>query len=198
VGRHGTRVEVPGWLVPLLDAPPVLPRRPDRMRLAVDLARENVHRGSGGPFGALVVASETGQVVSAGVNLVVASHNSTAHAEMLALQLAEASLRTYDLGSAPGGPYELVTSVEPCVMCLGAVLWSGVTTLVCGARDEDAHAIGFDEGPKPVHWVDRLGGRGIGVVLDLLREESAAVLAEYRAGGGEVYNASRPLLTAAR
>jgi len=168
------------------------------MRLAVSLARQNVRRGTGGPFGALVVASETGQVISGGVNLVVASHNSTAHAEMLALQLAEERLGTYDLGAAPGGPYELVSSVEPCVMCLGAVLWSGISTLVCGARDEDAHAIGFDEGPKPAHWVDALGSRGVGVVLDLLRDESAAVLSEYQAGGGAVYNASRTLLAAAR
>lgn len=189
---------MPGWLVPLLDAPPTLPRRSDRMRLAISLARQNVRQGTGGPFGALVVASDTGEVVSAGVNLVVASHNSTAHAEMVALQLAEDRLGTFDLGAAPGRPYELVSSAEPCVMCLGAVLWSGVTTLVCGARDEDAHAIGFDEGPKPAHWVDKLGGRGVGVVLDLLRDESAAVLAEYHATGGPVYNASRPLLSAAR
>jgi len=189
------QVAVPSWLEPMLADPPVLARRTDRMRLAIALARENVDRGTGGPFGALVAQTTTGRVVAAGVNVVVASHNSTAHAEMVALQLAEARVGAFDLGTAAEGPYELVSSVEPCVMCLGAVLWSGVSTLICAARDEDALAIGFDEGPKPSHWVDAVGSRGIAVVLDLLRQESVAVLEEYRARGGPIYNASHAVLT---
>nr|MBA2345096.1 nucleoside deaminase [Rubrobacter sp.] len=59
----------------------------------------------------------------------------------------------------------------------------------CGARDEDAGAIGFDEGPKPPMWTDRFEERGIAVTRDVLREEAVAVLREYAATGGEIYNA---------
>ena len=75
-------------------------------------------------------------------------------------------------------------------MCLGATPWSGVSTLIVGARDEDARAIGFDEGSKPDDWVAYLEGRGIGVQLDVLRDEAADVLREYMRTGGEIYNAT--------
>ncbi len=183
------RVEIslPAWLEHRLESLPRLPDRTARMRLAVALAAENVARGTGGPFGALVADPRTGQVLSLGVNVVVPSGNCTAHAEMVALQLAQA--RVGDLGTAAGEGLELVTSVEPCTMCLGAVVWSGVSTLVCGARDEDARAVGFDEGPKPPQWVEQLASRGISVVLDLCREQSRAVLRDYAARGGPIYGA---------
>jgi len=72
-------------------------------------------------------------------------------------------------------------------MCFGAVPWSGVSSLVCGARDEDARSIGFDEGPKLTNWVEELESRGIRVVRDVLRDEAAAVLREYGQGGGMIY-----------
>ena len=71
---------------------------------------------------------------------------------------------------------------------LGATLWSGVTRLVCGARAEDAEAIGFDEGPKLPDWAAQLEARGIEVIRDVERGYAAAVLQEYAAGGGPVYN----------
>jgi len=73
-------------------------------------------------------------------------------------------------------------------MCFGAVPWSGVTRLVCGARDEDARSIGFDEGPKLANWVEALEQRGITVVRDVLREQAANVLREYADTGGTIYN----------
>ena len=110
---------------------------------------------------------------------------------MVALQLAQADLGCHDLAAAPGGPYELVSSVEPCTMCLGAVVWSGVQTLVCGATDGDARAIGFDEGPKPPDWVSALHQRGIAVHREVLRPDAAAVLQAYADAGGPIYNARR-------
>jgi tRNA(Arg) A34 adenosine deaminase TadA len=73
----------------------------------------------------------------------------------------------------------------------GELLAPGVRHLVCGARDEDASAIGFDEGEKPIQWVPALERRGITVVRDVLREEAASVLREYVENGGEIYNARR-------
>lgn len=182
-------IEIPPWLARAQTSAP-LPGAEERMRVVVGLARENVRRGSGGPFAAAVVGP-AGRLVAAGVNLVVTSGNSTAHAEMVALQLAETRLRHHDLASAAGGPYELVSSVEPCLMCLGAVVWSGVQSLVCGARDADARAVGFDEGPKPADWVRALQSRGIVVRRDVLADEAARVLRDYAAAGGPVYNPRR-------
>ena len=73
-------------------------------------------------------------------------------------------------------------------MCLGAVPWSGVRSLVCGARDEDARSIGFDEGDKPGDWVASLSGRGIRVQRDVCRAAAAGVLRDYIASGGKLYN----------
>jgi tRNA(Arg) A34 adenosine deaminase TadA len=106
--------------------------------------------------------------------------------------LAQKSLARYDLSDGGRQHYDLVATTEPCAMCFGAVPWSGVQQLVCGARDEDARAIGFDEGPKLPDWVSALNSRGIAVQRDVLREEATAVLREYVAAGGVVYNAGRP------
>jgi len=156
------------------------------MRFAIELARENVARRTGGPFGAAVFEAAGGRLVSVGVNLVEASNCSMAHAEMIAIALAQQAVGHYDLGAA--GVYELATSVEPCAMCLGAIPWSGLRRIVCGARGEDAAAIGFDEGAKPADWVGELHQRGIEVVRDVRRDNARAVLQQYAQTGGLIYN----------
>lgn len=161
------------------------------MALAVELARRNVRNGTGGPFGAAIFERGSGRVISAGVNRVIPERCSVAHAEMVAMMLAQQSLGSHDLGAAGTAECELVTSAEPCAMCLGAVPWSGVRSLVCGARSGDAEEIGFDEGDKPENWVGALQGRGISVKRDVLSQEAAEVLREYARMGGEIYNARK-------
>ena len=160
----------------------------DRMRFVVELSRLNVRRGTGGPFGAAIFERETGRLLAPGVNLVVGSGCSVFHAEMVAVMVAQRVLGTFDLGGGGLPAYELVATTEPCAMCLGATPWSGVRHLVCGARDEDARTVGFDEGVKPDFWVGALEDRGITVERDVLREEASGVLREYAEGGGEIYN----------
>jgi tRNA(Arg) A34 adenosine deaminase TadA len=181
-------IRLPDWVAGCLaEAGPVAATDAARMDLAVRLARWNVERRTGGPFGAIVFERGTGRIVAPGVNLVEACANSTAHAEMVALALAQRVLGTHALRGAGGREYELVTSTEPCAMCLGAVPWSGVTRLVCGARDADARAIGMDEGHKPADWIAGLERRGITVVRDVRRAEAAAVLELYKERGGALY-----------
>jgi tRNA(Arg) A34 adenosine deaminase TadA len=163
----------------------------ERMRLAIDMARRNVAAETGGPFGAAVFEAESGRLLAAGVNLVVVARCSILHAEVVALILAQQHLGRFDLGSEGLPAYELVTSAEPCAMCFGAVLWSGVRRLVCAAREEDVRAVGFDEGPKPVDWPGELQRRGIAVVRDVCRAEAVTVLKDYAHGGGLVYNPRR-------
>lgn len=163
----------------------------ERMAFVLELARRNVSEGTGGPFGAAIFEMEKGRLVSVGVNRVAPLHCSSAHAEIMAIMLAQQALKTFDLGGKDLAPMELVSSTAPCAMCLGATPWSGVRRLVCGARAEDAETVGFDEGSKPTSWQECLRQRGIEVVEDVLREEAAAVLKAYQSQGGLIYNARR-------
>jgi tRNA(Arg) A34 adenosine deaminase TadA len=181
-------IRLPDWVAACVaEAEPVAATDEARMGLAIRLSRLNVEHETGGPFAALVFERGTGRVIAPGVNLVEACANSTAHAELVALALAQRVLGTHALRGAGGGAYTLVTSTEPCAMCLGAVPWSGVTRLVCGARDADARAIGMDEGHKPADWIAGLEQRGIAVRRDVRRAEAAAVLQLYRERGGALY-----------
>ncbi len=161
------------------------------MQFVVELAATNVEEGTGGPFGAAVFERYTGRLVSIGVNVVESTNCSHAHAEMVALAHAQHAVHTFDLGASNVPEHELVTSCEPCAMCYGAIPWSGVRRLLCGARASDAEAIGFDEGAKPKRWVAELNNRGISVVRDLCRKEAVAVLQRYKAGGGAIYGNRR-------
>ena len=181
---------LPGWVEELLSDPErTYPTEEDRMRLVVELSRLNVERGTGGPFGAAIFERETGRLLAPGMNLVVPSSCSVAHAEMVAIMIAQQVVGDFDLGSEGKPAYELYASTEPCAMCFGATPWSGVRGLLCGARDEDARAVGFDEGVKLPDWITALEERGISVKRDVLREDAARVLRDYANSGGEVYNA---------
>lgn len=158
------------------------------MRLAVSLSRENVIRGSGGPFGAAVFAAGGERPLAVGVNAVERLGNAVLHAEVVALMLAQAAVASYTLRRDDGPEYELFTSCVPCAMCLGAALWSGVTRIVCGGAREDAMELGFDEGPVFPSSYRYLEERGIRIDLDVLRDEARDVFALYRRRGGLVYN----------
>lgn len=182
-------IGAPDWVGEVVDWRARYRSDEERMRLAIELARQNVMRGSGGPFGAGVFESGGGRLVAVGVNSVTRLNNSVLHAETMAIMLAQARLGTYALGSLGDESFLLVTSCEPCAMCLGATLWSGVRGLICGAAKEDATAVGFDEGPVfPESWA-YLEQRGIRTARGVLRAEAAAVLELYRATGGAIYNA---------
>lgn len=164
----------------------------DRMRLSLELARRNVEAGTGGPFGAAVFEAQSGRLLAAGVNLVVAANCSILHAEVVAIMIAQKRLACFDLGDEGVPATELVSSAEPCAMCFGAVLWSGVRSLVCGARREDVERLGFEEGPKPADWPGVLQRRGIAVVRDVCREEAITILDRYGHLGGPIYNPRAP------
>ncbi len=183
-------VSLPGWVEELLSDPGrEYPTEEDRMRLVIELSRSNVDHGTGGPFGAGIFDLSTNRLVAPGVNLVATANLSAAHAEMVAIMISQQVVGHFDLGGEGLPAYELVTSTEPCAMCFGATPWSGVRWLVCGAREEDARAIGFDEGPKTPDWVASLEQRGISVSRDVCRDEAAAVLRYYAEHGGMIYNA---------
>jgi tRNA(Arg) A34 adenosine deaminase TadA len=181
-------IDVPAW-VDAATRPGETYREDDaKMALAIRLSRENVERGTGGPFGAAIFEVGSGRVVAAGVNSVTRLRNGILHAEVMAIMLAQHRVGSYTLSAAGRPAHELVTSCEPCAMCLGATLYSGVSRLVIGAAREDAMAVGFDEGPVFAESYAYLAERGITIVRAVRRTEAAGVLEAYRAGGGPIYN----------
>jgi len=182
------RITNPAWVHETVDFATPYPDDDARIRVAIALARENVLRGTGGPFGAAIFEAETGKLVGVGTNGVLRLTNSSAHAEVVALAMAQANVGNFTL-LADGKPrHELFSSCEPCAMCLGATLWGGVTRLVCSATREDATRLGFDEGPVFAESYEYLEQRGITIVREWLRSEGAAVLDLYIDRGGTIYN----------
>jgi tRNA(Arg) A34 adenosine deaminase TadA len=181
-------IELPGWVDAAVDFSRAYATAEDRMRLAILLSRENIVRQTGGPFGAAIFESESGRLVGVGVNLVVPSNNSVLHGEMVAFMMAQAQLQTFTLNANDLPAHELVTSCDPCAMCLGASLWAGVRKITCGAMREDADEISFDEGPVFPESYAYLQARGIEIVRGVLRDEARDVLGLYARKNGTIYN----------
>ncbi len=183
-------VTLPSWVLDeVADAD--LSTDESKMALVNRLARRNFLEKTGGPFAALVV--ENGRLISAGVNLVLASGLSGSHAEVVAIGMAQTAVGTWDLG-AGGAKRELIVNWRPCVQCYGATMWSGVTRLVvAGDGPELEQLTKFDEGPMVADWAEQFEARGIEVVQNVLRDEALAVYREYgehvAAGDVTVYNA---------
>ena len=181
-------VEYPGWVDSVVNWDQAYATDEDRMQVAIAVARANVERGTGGPFGAAIFEADSGKLVAVGMNSVVRLDNCTLHGEMVAFMMAQNRVGSFTL-KAPHLPvHELFTSCEPCAMCLGATLWSGVQRVVYGATREDASLLNFEEGPVFPQSYQYLEERGIRIVRNVLREEARAVLEKYRATGGEIYN----------
>jgi len=183
-------LDSPEWLPTWIDSHgDSYPDISARMHLAIELSALNIEHQTGGPFGAVIFDCASFQLISAGVNRVLPCSASIAHAEIMAITAAQQQRGSFDLSARDLPSCELVSSCEPCAMCFGAVPWSGVRQLVCAARDADARAIGFDEGPKLPNWKNALQERGITVETDICRGDAVKILQHYAANNGLIYNA---------
>jgi len=188
IGHPRVEIEYPDWVDSVADWGRSYESSEDKMRLAIDVARMNVDRGDGGPFGAAIFESDSGRLVAVGMNSVVRHNNCTLHGEMVAFMMAQRRVGSFTLNTPRLPAHELYTSCEPCAMCLGATLWSGVRRLVSGAAREDASRLNFEEGPVFPESYSYLEARGIEIVRHVLRDEARAVLDAYRAKNGKIYN----------
>lgn len=134
---------------------------------AIELSREGMERGDGGPFGAVIVRD--GEILSEGNNRVLVDNDPTAHAEVVAIRRAAGKLGRFDLSDC-----ELYTSCEPCPMCLGAIYWARPKAVYYANTRQDAADIEFDdsfiydeiakamdERAIPFHHVDSLTAREV-------------------------------------
>lgn len=106
------------------------------MKIAKELANENLKTNAGGPFGACIV--KDGKIIGKGSNHVLANNDPTAHAEVMAIRDACKNKNSYDLSDC-----ELYTSCYPCPMCLSAIIWANIKKVYYGNTKEDAADIGF-------------------------------------------------------
>ena len=106
------------------------------MKIAKELADNNLITNNGGPFGACVV--KDGKIIGKGYNNVLASNDPTAHAEVMAIREACKNINSYDLSGC-----ELYTTCYPCSMCLSAIIWANIKKVYYGNTKEDASTIGF-------------------------------------------------------
>ena len=114
---------LPAWATAELEHVGPIPDEGDRMGMVLRLAEASVANTSGGPFAAALFTVEGGHLIAVGVNLVLATRAPVAHAEIVAIALAGTRLGTHDLGRARA--IELVTSCEPCAMCMGGAALGG-------------------------------------------------------------------------
>jgi tRNA(Arg) A34 adenosine deaminase TadA len=108
------------------------------MKRAIALSRENMERGQGGPFGAVIV--KDGVIVGEGWNKVTSHNDPTAHAEVEAIRQACQKLGVFSLAGC-----EIYTSCEPCPMCLAAIYWARLDAMFYANTREDAAKIQFDD-----------------------------------------------------
>ncbi|MFB3828349.1 MAG: nucleoside deaminase [Bryobacteraceae bacterium] len=144
---------------------------------AIQLAVDNVRSGRGGPFGALVV--KDGRVIARGANLVTATKDPTAHAEIVAIREACRVLGSFQLTGC-----DIYTSCEPCPMCLGAIYWARPARLCYAASSRDAAGAGFDDSLIYEELKRPPGERRIPTSVAML-EEALRPFAEWRAKAGK-------------
>ena len=106
------------------------------MKIAKELANDNLSTNAGGPFGSCIV--KNGKIIGKGSNNVLKNNDPTAHAEIMAIRDACNNINSYDLSDC-----ELYTSCYPCPMCLSAIIWSNIKKVYYGNTKEDAGKIGF-------------------------------------------------------
>ncbi|MDD4080644.1 MAG: nucleoside deaminase [Eubacteriales bacterium] len=151
------------------------------MELCIQRARQTMNDNIGGPFGAAIVDA-AGQVVAVASNLVLGTHDPTAHAEINAIRKACRVLETHDLGGCT-----LYASSYPCPMCLGAIMWANIRTVYYGCRPQDAAAIGFRDDFMYEFIRGNCQDAAVLHLEEMRREDCLELFKEYTAMEKEIY-----------
>ena len=105
---------------------------------AIELSREGMQSGKGGPFGCVIV--KYGKIIGEGCNQVATTNGPTAHAEVVAIRNACKTLGNFQLSGC-----DVYASCEPCPMCLGAIYWSRPQRVIYANTKKEAATINFDD-----------------------------------------------------
>jgi guanine deaminase len=143
------------------------------LRRAIELSKQGMAEGFGGPFGAVVVRGD--EIIAEGYNQVTSGNDPTAHAELVAIRAACRKVGDFSLSGC-----DIYSSCEPCPMCLGAIYWARLDGLYFAASRTDAAGIGFDD-----EFLYTELGRGIPerrlLTRQALREEAAQIMLGFKA-----------------
>lgn len=154
----------------------------------LDLQKENerlIEEGYG-PFVAAIYDKE-GNLISKMPNTVAKDNCCLCHAEVNTIRKAHEKLKTYDLAPLD---LEIYVTAEPCIMCAGAIMWSGIKKVFYGVNSADVERItGFDEGFKP-NWIEEFAKRNIEVYGEIEAQAGRDVLQKYVTSGKEIYKPS--------
>lgn len=142
------------------------------MQRAIQLAKEGMNLGHGGPFGCVIVKS--GEVVGEGFNRVTSNCDPTAHAEVVAIRNACTILNDFQLKGC-----DLYTTCEPCPMCLGAIYWARPDRVYFAATREDAAEAGFDDDFIYTELGKPISDRSINMI-PVERESAISLFDEWR------------------
>lgn len=142
------------------------------MQIAISIAREGMHNGEGGPFGAIVVKNS--EVIGRGNNRVILHNDPTSHAEIIAIRDACRRLGHFQLDGCI-----IYTSCEPCPMCLGAIYWARPDRFFYACTRSDAASIGFDDDFIYQELDLDLSQRAI-VATQVCREDAIQVFEEWK------------------
>ena len=144
-------------------------------------------KNGAGPFVAAIY-DENKNLIAKTCNSVINDKCSHSHAEMNAIREAEKYYGTHDLSQYNLSIY---VTAEPCMMCLGGIMWSGIKNVYYGVPSEKVEEItGFDEGFKP-NWFNEFKQRGITVYGNIEPEIGEKVLRNYVENGNVVYKPTR-------
>lgn len=140
-----------------------------------------------GPFLAAIY-DENYNLIAKSANTVEKENCSNNHAEINTIKLAQEKLKTYDLSNYN---LSIFITAEPCIMCLGAIMWSGIKKVYYSVSSKDVEKItGFDEGFKP-NWHEEFKKRNIEVFPEIETEVGKEVLKYYMSQGKKIYKPNR-------
>lgn len=151
----------------------------DKMIMAIEEARRTMNEDKGGPFGA-VITDLDGNVISVASNLVLESHDPTAHAEVMAIRRASEKLGTHDLSN-----YILYATGYPCPMCLSAIIWANIKKVYYGTNLKEAEEIGFRD--DFIYEYLNSNNKDILNIQGLCHDECKELFNEYKEKNKEIY-----------
>ena len=143
------------------------------MKMAIDEARETMNENKGGPFGAAITDKE-GNVIAVASNLVLESHDPTAHAEIMAIRKASEKLGTHDLSDCI-----LYATGYPCPMCLSAIIWANIKEVYYGTNLREAEEIGFRDDFMYRFIEDKCKEKSVLDMAELDRDDCLKLFEEY-------------------
>jgi guanine deaminase len=149
------------------------------MQLAIDEAKKTMNEDKGGPFGAVII-DKKGNIISVASNLVLESHDPTAHAEIVAIRNASKKLKTHDLSECI-----LYATGYPCPMCLSAIIWANIKEVYYATDLKDAEEIGF----RDDYIYDYIKGKNneIITIKQIGRNQAIKLFEEYEEKSKTIY-----------